>query len=91
MTTPATDDTALLLTVPEAAEKLRVHPSTLRKLITDGKLDCVRIGRKVLVTPEEVAAVAARADAFDGREVVPEIDEGFSAASSVALVGVVTV
>jgi len=48
------DDSPMLLTVDEAADRLRVHATTLRKLIADGALGCVRIGRKVMVTPDQI-------------------------------------
>ena len=44
----------MLLTADEAADRLRVHATTLRKLIADGALGCVRIGRKVMVTPDQI-------------------------------------
>lgn len=54
MTDTALEDSPLLLTVDEAAARLRVHATTLRKLIADGELGCVRIGRKVMVTPDQI-------------------------------------
>jgi excisionase family DNA binding protein len=36
-------------TVYEAAERMGCHPLTVRRLIRDGKLRAVRIGRKVVV------------------------------------------
>jgi len=48
------DDSPMLLTADEAADRLRVHATTLRKLIADGALGCVRIGRKVMVTPDQI-------------------------------------
>lgn len=47
-------DTPMLLTVGEAAAQLRVDPTTLRKLIADGELGSVRIGRKILVAPDQL-------------------------------------
>ncbi len=38
-----------LLTVPEVAERLRVHPITVRRHIKTGRLRAVRIGRAVRV------------------------------------------
>lgn len=54
MTDTTLDDSPMLLTVDEAAARLRVHATTLRKLIADKELGCVRIGRKVMVTPDQI-------------------------------------
>ncbi|BAU32293.1 helix-turn-helix domain-containing protein [Microcella alkaliphila] len=54
MTDTTLDDSPMLLTVDEAAGRLRVHATTLRKLIADKELGCVRIGRKVMVTPDQI-------------------------------------
>ena len=35
----------MLLTVDEAASELRVHPSTIRKMIRRGEISAIRIGR----------------------------------------------
>lgn len=50
-----------LLTVPEAAAHLRVSRRTLERLIADGRVRPVRIGRRVLVTERELAAYIAAA------------------------------
>jgi excisionase family DNA binding protein len=47
-----------LLTVREVAERLRVHPITVRRLIKDGKLPVVRIGRAIRVREEDLGAYA---------------------------------
>ncbi|MCA9304969.1 MAG: helix-turn-helix domain-containing protein [Phycisphaerales bacterium] len=42
------------MTVKEAARLLRVHPSTLDRERLAGRMPCVRIGRRVLFTPEQL-------------------------------------
>lgn len=39
----------LALNQREAAEVLGVHPHTLRRLIAEGRIQCVRVGRRVLI------------------------------------------
>lgn len=43
-----------LLSVSRAAEALGLSPWTIRKYISDGLIRCVRIGRRVLIEPEEI-------------------------------------
>ncbi|MBU1249561.1 MAG: helix-turn-helix domain-containing protein [Actinobacteria bacterium] len=53
-TTEPTRKAVELVTVFEAAEQLRLHPDTLRKMTSRGRIECVRIGRKVLFTPDQM-------------------------------------
>ena len=46
-----------LLTIDEAAALLRVSPRTVRRLIADGSVEVVRIGRSVRLRPEKLAAL----------------------------------
>jgi len=38
----------------ETADIIGVHPQTVRRLIADGRIDVVRIGRRVLVPVAEI-------------------------------------
>ena len=55
-----------LLTVPEVAERLRVHPITVRRHIKAGRLRAVRVGRSVRVRASDV-------DAYLRPEVAPVV------------------
>lgn len=46
-------DDKLLWNVKEAGNALGLSPWTIRRYITDGKLQTVRLGRRVLVEPSE--------------------------------------
>ena len=54
-------DPVVLLTLPEAAERLRLSRRTVERLIDAGRIRPVRIGRRVLVTEREIAAFVAQA------------------------------
>lgn len=47
-------DAALLLTIADAAEALSVSGMTIRRLLTIGQLDAVRLGRAVRVTRSSI-------------------------------------
>jgi excisionase family DNA binding protein len=49
-----------LLTVREVAERLRLHPITVRRHIASGRLPAVRIGRAVRVREADVRALGRR-------------------------------
>jgi excisionase family DNA binding protein len=40
-----------LYSVREVADRLGVHPETIRRLIHDGRLEAVRVGRALRVAP----------------------------------------
>jgi excisionase family DNA binding protein len=40
-----------LYSVREVADRLGVHPETIRRLIHEGRLDAVRVGRALRVAP----------------------------------------
>lgn len=43
---------ALYHSVREAADRLRVHPRTLRRMIRDGRLDAVKVGKEWRITDQ---------------------------------------
>ncbi|HEU4423685.1 MAG TPA: helix-turn-helix domain-containing protein [Pilimelia sp.] len=51
-------ETAAMYGVPEAAERMRIGERTLRRMIADGEIDTVRIGRRRLIPREVVDAYA---------------------------------
>jgi excisionase family DNA binding protein len=51
---------ANLVSVREVASQLGVHPETIRRLIHDGRLDAVRVGRVLRVHREAVDHFLAR-------------------------------
>jgi excisionase family DNA binding protein len=53
-------DPTNLVSVREVARELGVHPETIRRLIHDGRLDAVRVGRVLRVHREAVDGFLAR-------------------------------
>jgi excisionase family DNA binding protein len=49
-----------LVSVRDVADQLGVHPETIRRLIHDGRLDAVRVGRVLRVHREAVNQFLAR-------------------------------
>ena len=49
-----------LYSVREVAGQLGVHPETIRRLIHDGRLDAVRVGRVLRVHRQALEAFLAR-------------------------------
>lgn len=43
-----------MLNINEAATVLRVHPETLRRFIREGKINAYKIGRRKLISKEEM-------------------------------------
>jgi excisionase family DNA binding protein len=50
-----------MLTVPEAARRVRRNPETVRRWIREGRLRCTKIGTQYLVDEADLAAAAAAA------------------------------
>jgi excisionase family DNA binding protein len=53
-------DTTSLYSVRQVADRLGVHPETVRRLIHDGRLDAVRVGRVLRVDGVAFAGFVAR-------------------------------
>jgi excisionase family DNA binding protein len=53
-------DTGSLYSVREVADRLGVHPETVRRLIHDGRLDAVRVGRVLRIDGMALAGFVAR-------------------------------
>ena len=57
-------------TVEQAAERLKLHPKTVLRMIRDGRLKAVRIGKAYRIADDDLDAVAgvARAEARDASD-----------------------
>jgi excisionase family DNA binding protein len=53
----AEETSASLYSVREVADGLGVHPETVRRLINEGRLDAVRMGRVLRISQEALAAL----------------------------------
>jgi excisionase family DNA binding protein len=49
-------------TLAEAAERLTISMTTARKMVSDGQLQVVRIGRRLVVPEREIELVLAGAE-----------------------------
>jgi excisionase family DNA binding protein len=54
------DSSAGLYSVRQVADQLGVHPETVRRLIHDGRLEAVRIGRVLRIHGSELDGFLAR-------------------------------
>jgi excisionase family DNA binding protein len=54
------DESSELLTLPEAAERLRLKPSTLRAWTLKRRLPFVRLGSRVFIRRSDIVALIAR-------------------------------
>jgi excisionase family DNA binding protein len=57
---PFAEQPESLVSVRDVANQLGVHPETIRRLIHDGRLDAVRIGRVLRVQREGLERFLAR-------------------------------
>jgi excisionase family DNA binding protein len=55
-----------LVTIPEAAEYLRVHPDTLGEYCRSGKVPATKLGRKWLIRVVDLAALTEQAGSAAG-------------------------
>ena len=55
-------DLRFFLSTPQAAELLHLHPATLRRLIRDGRIRSVRVGRKHLIPVDQFETLAEPTD-----------------------------
>jgi excisionase family DNA binding protein len=53
-------DNGSLYSVRDVADRLGVHPETIRRLIHDGRLDAVRVGRVLRIDGRAVAGFVER-------------------------------
>jgi excisionase family DNA binding protein len=53
-------DSGSLYSVRDVADRLGVHPETIRRLIHDGRLDAVRVGRVLRIDGRGVAGFVER-------------------------------
>lgn len=44
----------MLLTIPQVAERLELTRQRVHKLVTDGRIEALRIGRDYMIEPAEV-------------------------------------
>jgi excisionase family DNA binding protein len=49
------------LTIPEAAQILRCHHYTIRRLIWRKKLPCIRVGRRIRIPERAIRELEAKA------------------------------
>jgi excisionase family DNA binding protein len=57
-----------MLTVPEAARRIRRNPETVRRWIREGRLRCTKVGTQYLVEEADLDAVAGP----DGTTALPD-------------------
>ena len=57
----------MLVSVVNASVELDVHPNTVRRLITSGKLPVVRIGRRVLIRRDSLERFVKRVEGTEKR------------------------
>jgi excisionase family DNA binding protein len=60
LTRVESNESAALFSVRQVAEQLGVHPETVRRLIHDGRLVAVRVGRVLRIDSSELDGFLAR-------------------------------
>lgn len=65
----AIEERGPLYSVREVADRLGVHPETIRRLIHEGRLDAVRVGRALRVEPSSLDGFLERQRVKPAREV----------------------
>jgi excisionase family DNA binding protein len=56
-----------LLTVEELATALRLHPKTIYRLVEQGKLACIRIGRNIRFSPDVLTQLTKKGSCDDAK------------------------
>ena len=74
-----------LYTVEQAAERLKLHPKTVLRMIRDGRLKAARIGKAYRIAGDDLDAVTgvARAEARES----PDLGQRLASTLSAMLVG----
>jgi excisionase family DNA binding protein len=74
-----------LLTLDEVARMLRIHRNTVNRERREGRLGCVRIGRRVLVSTEQLRAFLHRIERVPpARQIEEQAPDQTQSASAVA-------
>jgi excisionase family DNA binding protein len=61
------------LTIPEAASLLKCHPSTVKRMLSDGQLTRLKVRRGTRIDPQELEAVLRQEEPQKPRDNVVEL------------------
>lgn len=61
MSEDISEQSRLLLSMPEGAHRLSISPRALWQLLKNGRIPAVRVGRRVLVDPRDLTAFIDKA------------------------------